>query len=131
MTTTQSNDNAVANISAEFKAEQYASYIRSASANRASTFATLYKTTANYEMFREHAELLALTFSTSVGVDTTTLGLVSLINKLPESAFIGLEAKANLNVQAKPSLNLNDEFAKLLLQFLTALATVVKYCKVS
>ena len=130
-TNPQSNTNAVANTSLEFKAEQYAAYIRSASANRVSTFATLYKTTANYEMFREHAELLALTFSTSTGVDTATLGLVAMIAKLPISAYIGLETKANLNVQIKPTLNLSDEFAKLLMQFLNALSTVCKYCTVN
>ena len=129
--TSKSNNNAVVKISSEFKAEQYAAYIRSASANRVSTFATLYKTTANYEMFREHAELLAFTFSTSAGVDTATLGLVAMVAKLPISAYVGLEAKANLNVQIKPTLNLSDEFAKLLMQFLNALSTVCKYCTVS
>jgi hypothetical protein len=129
--TSKSNNNAVVQISSEFKAEQYASYIRSASANRASTFATLYQTTANYEMFREHAESVVLTFSTSTGVDTVTLGLVSIVAKLPRSAYEELEAKAMLNVQVKPSLNLNDEFAKLLIPFLTALTTVCKYCTVS
>ena len=129
--TSKSNNNAVVKISSEFKAEQYAAYIRSASANRVSTFATLYKTTANYEMFREHAELVALTFSTSTGVDTATLGLVAMVAKLPESAYVGLETKANLNVQIKPTLNLSDEFAKLLMQFLNALSTVCKYCTVN
>ena len=130
-TNPQSNNNAVAETSLEFNAEQYASYIRSASANRASTFATLYKTTANYEMFREHAERIVLMFSTSTGVDTVTLGLVSIVAKLPRSAYEGLEAKAMLNVQVKPALNLNDEFAKLLIPFLTALTTVCKYCTVN
>ena len=129
--TSKSNNNAVVKISSEFKAEQYAAYIRSASANRVSTFATLYKTTADYEMFREHAELVALTFSTSTGVDTATLGLVAMVAKLPESAYVGLETKANLNVQIKPTLNLSDEFAKLIMQFLNALSTVCKYCTVS
>ena len=129
--TSKSNNNAVANISSEFKAEQYAAYIRSASANRASTFATLYKTTADYEMFREHAELVALTFSTSTGVDTATLGLVAMVAKLPESAYMGLQSNARLKVQVKPSLDMNDEFAKLLIQFLNALSTVSKYCTVS
>ena len=129
--TSKSNNNAVVKLSSEFNAEQYASYIRSASANRVSTFATLYKTTANYEMFREHAELLAFTFSTSAGVDTATLGLVAMVAKLPESAYVGLETKANLNVQIKPTLNLSDEFAKLIMQFLNALSTVCKYCTVS
>ena len=127
----QSNNNAVANPSLEFKAEHYASYIRSASANRASTFATLYKTTSSYEMFCEHAEKLALTFSTSAGVDTATLGLVAMVAKMPVSAYVGLEAKAKLNVQVKPSLKLDDEFAKLLIQFLNALSTVCKYCTVN
>ena len=127
----QSTINNVADLQSEFKAEQYASYIRSASANRASTFATLYKTTANYEMFREHAELLALAFSTSAGVDTATLGLVAMVAKMPVSAYEGLEAKAKLNVHIKPTLSLNDEFAKLLIQFLNALSTVCKYCTVS
>lgn len=129
-TNTQSNDNA--NVNAfEFKAELYASYIRSASANRATTFATLYKTTLDYTVFCEHAEKLAVAFSTSAGVDTATLGLVAMVNKLPLSAYVGLEAKAKLNVQVKPSLNLNDEFAKLLIQFLNALSTVCKYCTVN
>ena len=122
--------NAIADNPFEFKAEQYAAYIRSASANRAATFSTLYKTSANYEMFREHAEKVVLTFSTSTNVDTVTLGLVSIVAKLPRSAYEGLEAKAKLNVQVKPSLNLNDEFAKLLIPFLTALTTVCKYCTV-
>ena len=130
-TNTNTDTNNVADGTFEFKAEQYAAYIRSASANRASTFATLYKTTANYEMFREHAEKLALAFSTSAGVDTATLGLVAMIDKLPLSAYTGLEAKAKLNVQVKPSLNLNDEFAKLSIQFLNALSTVCKYCTVN
>ena len=82
-------------------------------------------------MFVDHANQLALAFSTSVGVDTVTIGLVALISKMPKSAYKGLEAKAKLNVQAKPSLNLSVEFAKLLVQFLTALATVSKYCTVS
>ena len=129
--TSKSNNNDVVKPSSEFNAEQYAAYIRSASANRVSTIATLYKTTANYEMFREHAELLALRFSTSAGVDTATLGLVAMIGKLPISAYVGLEAKANLNVQIKPSLNLSDEFAKLLMPFLNALSTVCKYCTVN
>ena len=129
--TSKSNNNAVVKLSSEFNAEQYASYIRSASANRVSTFATLYKTTANYEMFREHAELLAFTFSTSAGVDTATLGLVAMVAKLPENAYMGLQSNARLKVQVKPSLDMNDEFAKLLIQFLNALSTVCKYCTVS
>lgn len=114
-----------------FDPKIYATYIRSASANRASTFATLYANTINYPTFLDHAEKLALAFSTSVGIDTTTLGLVALISKFPEGAYDGLEAKARLNVQVKPSLKLEDEFAKLLVPFLTALATVSKYCTVS
>ena len=128
MTTSTDTNN---NNSFEFKAEHYASYVRSASANRASTFATLYKTTVSYEMFKEHAEKLALAFSTTTGVDTATLGLVAMISKLPVDAYDGLEAKSRLNVQLKPSLDLNDEFAKNLVPFLTALAVVSKYCTVS
>lgn len=116
---------------AAFDAKLYAGYMRSASANRASTFATLYANTVNHPTFLDHAEKLALAFSTSVGVDTATLGLVAMVSKLPENAYDGLEAKARLNVQVKPSLNLDEEFAKLLVPFLTALATVSKYCKVS
>ena len=130
-TNTNTDTNAIVDSPFEFKAEQYAAYIRSASANRAATFSTLYKTSANYEMFREHAEKVVLTFSTSTNVDTVTLGLVSIVAKLPRSAYEGLEAKAKLNVQVKPSLNLNDEFAKLLIPFLTALTTVCKYCTVN
>lgn len=114
-----------------FDSKSYAGFMRSASANRASTFAKLYSTTPSHEIFLEHAEQLALAFSTSVGVDTATLGLVSMVSKLPVSAYEGLEAKARLNVQVKPSLRLDEEFAKLLVPFLTALATVSKYCKVS
>lgn len=114
-----------------FDSKSYAGFMRSASANRASTFAKLYSTTPSHEIFLEHAEQLALAFSTSVGVDTATLGLVSMVSKLPVSAYEGLEAKARLNVQVKPSMNLDEEFAKLLVPFLTALATVSKYCKVS
>ena len=123
--------NAIVDNPFEFKAEQYAAYIRSASANRAATFSTLYNTSANYEMFREHAEKVVLTFSTSMGVDTVTLGLVAIVAKLPRNAYEGIESKAMLNVQAKPSLNINDEFAKLLIPFLTALTTVCKYCTVN
>ena len=129
-TNTNTDTNAIVDNPFEFKAEQYAAYIRSASANRAATFSTLYKTSANYEMFREHAERIVLMFSTSTGVDTVTLGLVAIVAKLPRSAYEGLESKAMLNVQVKPSLNLNDEFAKLLIPFLTALTTVCKYCTV-
>lgn len=114
-----------------FDSKSYAGFMRSASANRASTFAKLYSTTPSHEIFLEHAEQLALAFSTSVGVDTATLGLVSMVSKLPVSAYEGLEAKARLNVQVKPSLRLDEEFAKLLVPFLTALATVSKYCNVS
>ena len=114
-----------------FDSKSYAGFMRSASANRASTFAKLYSTTPSHEIFLEHAEQLALAFSTSVGVDTATLGLVSMVSKLPVSAYEGLEAKARLNVQVKPSLRLDEEFAKLLVPFLTALATVSKYCKIS
>ena len=134
MTISTSTDNTPENAAHEtvgFDPKIYAGYMRSASANRASTFATLYRTTENFEIFKEHAEKLALAFSTSIGVDTATLGMVSLISKLPVSAYEGLEAKARLNVQVKPSLNLDDEFAKLLISFLGALATVSKYCKVS
>lgn len=114
-----------------FDSKSYAGFMRSASANRASTFAKLYSTTPSHEIFLEHAEQLALAFSASVGVDTATLGLVSMVSKLPVSAYEGLEAKARLNVQVKPSLRLDEEFAKLLVPFLTALATVSKYCKIS
>lgn len=130
-TNTNTDTNAIVDNPFEFKAEQYAAYIRSASANRAATFSTLYKTSANYEMFREHAERIVLMFGTSTGVDTVTLGLVAIVAKLPRSAYEGLESKAMLNVQVKPSLNLNDEFAKLLIPFLTALTTVCKYCTVN
>ena len=130
-TNTNTDTNAIVDNPFEFKAEQYAAYIRSASANRAATFSTLYKTSANYEMFREHAERIVLMFSTSTGVDTVTLGLVAIVAKLPRSAYEGLESIAMLNVQVKPSLNLNDEFAKLLIPFLTALTTVCKYCTVN
>ena len=130
-TNTNTDTNPAADGTFEFKAEQYAAYVRSASANRASTFATLYKTTPDYKTFCEHAEKLALAFSTSAGVDTATLGLVAMIDKLPLSAYEGLEAKAMLNVQVKPSLKLDDEFAKLTIQFLNALSTVCKYCTVN
>ena len=116
---------------AAFDAKLYAGYMRSASANRMSTFATLYETSLNYPTFLSHAEQLSLTYSTSAGIDTTTLGLLAMISKLPMNAYDGLEAKARLNVQAKPSLTLEDEFAKLLISFLGALATVSKYCTVS
>ena len=116
---------------AVFDPKIYAGYMRSASANRMSTFATLFETSLNYPTFLSHAEQLSLTYSTSAGIDTTTLGLVAMISKLPESAYDGLEAKARLNVQAKPSIKLEDEFAKLLISFLGALATVSKYCTVS
>lgn len=129
--TTNTDTNAIDASPFEFKAEQYAAYIRSASANRAATFSTLYKTSANYEMFCEHAEKIVIMFSTSKGVDTVTLGLVAIVAKLPRSAYEGLEAKAMLNVQVKPALDLNDEFAKLLIPFLTALTTVCKYCTVN
>ena len=114
-----------------FDSKSYAGFMRSASANRASTFAKLYSTTPSYEYFLDHADKLALAFSTSIGVDTATLGLVNMVSKLPLSAYEGLEAKAKLNVQVKPSLRVDEEFAKLLVPFLTALATVSKYCKVS
>ena len=132
-TNTNTNNDTDASVYAavSFQAQDYVQYLRSASANRVATFSHLYGTTLDYDTFCAHAERIALTFSTVNGIDTTTLGLVSLVNKLPQSAFIGLETKAKLNVQAKPSLILDDEFAKLLMHFLTALATVVKYCKVS
>ena len=116
---------------AAFDAKLYAGYMRSASANRMSTFATLYANTLDYPTFLDHAEKLALAFSTSAGIDTATLGLVAIVSKLPMAAYEGLEAKARLNVQAKPSIKLEDEFAKLLISFLGALATVSKYCTVS
>lgn len=128
MTTNTSTNNLEA---VTFDSKSYAGFMRSASANRVSTFARLYDTTPSYEVFLNHADQLALAFSTSVGVDTATLGLVAMVNKLPLSAYEGLEAKAKLNVQVKPSLKLDDEFAKLLVPFLTALATVSKYCRVS
>ena len=114
-----------------FQPQEYAQFLRSASANRAATFAHLYNTTLDYAMFRDHAEKLVLAYSTVNGVDTTTLSLLALIDKLPTSAYVGVEAKAKINVQSKPSLNLAEEFAKLLIQFLTAFVTVSKYCKVS
>ena len=129
--TTNTNTNTNTFESVAFDSKSYAGFMRSASANRASTFARLYSTTPSYEYFLDHADQLALAFSTSVGVDTATLGLVAMVNKLPLSAYEGLEAKAKLNVQVKPSLKLDEEFAKLLVPFLTALATVSKYCKVS
>ena len=134
-TNTNTDTNTIEDDSLEsvvvFDSKLYAGFMRSASANRASTFAKLYSTTPSHEIFLEHAEQLALAFSTSTGVDTATLGLVSMVSKLPVSAYEGLEAKAKLNVQVKPSLRLDEEFAKLLVPFLTALATVSKYCKVS
>ena len=130
-TDTNTNDDANVYAAVSFQAQDYVQFLRSASANRVATFSRLYGTTLDYDMFRNHAESIALTFSTVHGIDTTTLGLVSLVSKLPKSAFIGLETKAKLNVQTKPTLILDDEFAKLLIQFLTALATVVKYCNVS
>ena len=114
-----------------FDSKAYAGYMRSASANRASVFATLYDTTLNHATFLNHADKLALAYSTSTGVDTATLGLLAVVSKLPEKAFDGIEAKARLNVQVKPSLKLDEEFAKLLVPFLNALATVSKYCTVS
>ena len=131
--TTNTNTNTDTNTleTVTFNSKDYAGFMRSASANRASTFAKLYSTTPSHEIFLDHADQLALAFSTSVGVDTVTLGLVSMVSKLPVSAYEGLEAKAKLNVQVKPSLRLDEEFAKLLVPFLTALATVSKYCRVS
>ena len=128
-TKTNTNPNAVEAV--DFDSKSYAGFMRSASANRASTFAKLYSTTPSYEYFLDHADKLALAFSTSIGVDTATLGLVNMVSKLPLSAYEGLEAKAKLNVQVKPSLRVDEEFAKLLVPFLTAIATVSKYCKVS
>ena len=116
---------------AVFDPKIYAGFMRSASANRMSTFSTLFETSLNYPTFLSHAEQLALAYSTSAGIDTTTLGLLAVVSKLPMAAYEGLEAKARLNVQVKPSLKLAEEFAKLLVSFLTALATVSKYCTVS
>ena len=135
MTTNNNNTNTNETGNAEnvivFDSKIYAGYMRSASANRVSTFATLYDTTLDHATFLDHADKLALAFSTSMGVDTATLGLLAVVSKLPKNAFDGIEAKARLNVQVKPSLKLDDEFAKLLVPFLNALATVSKYCKVS
>ena len=114
-----------------FDSKSYAGFMRSASANRVSVFAKLYGSALGYETFVDYAERLALAFSTSTGVDAVTLGLVSMVSKLPLSAYQGLEAKAMLNIHDKPSLELDEKFAKLLVPFLTALATVSKYCKVS
>ena len=119
------------NSAFDFQPQQYAQFLRSASANRAATFAQLYMTTLSFATFRDHAERLVMAFSAVNGVDTTTLSLVSMIDKLPLSAYEGIEAKAKLNVQSKPSLKLDEEFAKLLIQFLNAFVTVSKYCKVS
>ena len=131
-TNTNIDTNTVTDDSAsDFHAQHYMQFLRSASANRAATFAHLYLTTLNFAAFRAHAERLVMAFSSVKGVDTTTLGLVSLIDKLPVSAYVGIEARAKLNVQSKPSLNLDEEFAKLLIQFLNAFVTVSKYCKVS
>ena len=135
MTTNTNNTNTIEDDSLEsvvvFDSKLYAGFMRSASANRASTFATLYDTTVNHATFLDHADKLALAYSTSTGVDTVTLGLLAVVSKLPKNAFDGIEAKARLNVQVKPSLKLDDEFAKLLVPFLNALATVSKYCTVS
>ena len=128
---TNMNETVTAENATGFDPKLYAAYMRSASANRASTFATLYGTTLDHATFLDHADKLALAFSTSIGVDTATLGLLAVASKLPENAYVGIEAKARLNVQVKPSLKLEDEFAKLLVPFLNALATVSKYCKVS
>ena len=128
---TNTNENVTAENAVAFDSKIYAGYMRSASANRAITFATLYGTTLDHATFLDHADKLALAFSTSIGVDTATLGLLAVASKLPKNAFDGIEAKARLNVQVKPSLKLDDEFAKLLVPFLNALATVSKYCKVS
>ena len=128
---TNTNENVTAISVAVFDPTLYTNYMRSASANRLSTFATLYGTTVNHATFLDHADKLTLAFSASIGVDTATLGLLAVTSKLPKSAFDGIEAKARLNVQVKPTLKLEDEFAKLLVQFLNALATVVKYCNVS
>ena len=128
---TNMNETVTAENATGFDPKLYAGYMRSASANRLSTFATLYGTTLDHATFLDHADKLALAFSTSIGVDTATLGLLAVASKLPENAYVGIEAKARLNVQVKPSLKLDDEFAKLLVPFLNALATVSKYCKVS
>ena len=128
---TNMNETVTAENATGFDPKLYAGYMRSASANRLSTFATLYGTTLGHATFLDHADKLALAFSTSIGVDTATLGLLAVASKLPENAYVGIEAKARLNVQVKPSLKLEDEFAKLLVPFLNALATVSKYCKVS
>ena len=131
-TDTNTNTNTNTDDSASnFQPQHYAQFLRSASANRAATFAQLYITTLTFASFRDHAERIVLAFSTANGVDTTTISLLALIDKLPKSAYEGIEAKAKLNVQSKPSLKLDEEFAKLLIQFLSAFATVSKYCKVS
>ena len=133
MTTNKTNVNETVTTenATGFDSKLYAGYMRSASSNRLSVFSTLYGTTFDHATFLEHADKLALAFSTSIGVDTATLGLLAVASKLPENAYVGIEAKARLNVQVKPSLKLDDEFAKLLVPFLNALATVSKYCKVS
>ena len=128
---TNTNTNSTLENTVVFDSKLYAGYMRSASANRISTFATLYDTTLDHATFLDHADKLALAYSTSTGVDTATLGLLAVASKLPKTAFEGIEAKARLNVQVKPSLKLDEEFAKLLVPFLNALATVSKYCKVS
>ena len=128
--TNTSTNNTVKNT-VVFDSKLYAGYMRSASSNRISTFATLYGTTLDHATFLDHADKLALAYSTSAGVDTATLGLLAVVSKLPENAFDGIEAKARLNVQVKPTLKLDEEFAKLLVPFLNALATVSKYCTVS
>ena len=125
------NENVTAENAIVFDSKLYTGYMRSASSNRISTFATLYDTTLDHATFLDHADKLALAFSASIGVDTATLGLLAMVSKLPQNAFDGIEAKARLNVQVKPSLKLDDEFSKLLVPFLNALATVSKYCKVS
>ena len=131
-TDTNTNTNTNTDDSASnFQPQHYAQFLRKASANRAATFAQLYISTLTFAAFRDHAEQIVLAFSTAKGIDTTTISLLALIDKLPLSAYEGIEAKAKFNVQSKSSLKLDEEFAKLLIQFLSAFATVSKYCKVS
>ena len=114
-----------------FDPKMFEGYMRSASANRMCVFATLYRTTDDFEMFKEHAEKLALAYSTSTGIDTATMGLLALVGKIPLNGYNGSVYKARSNVAAKSSLKLDDEFAKTLIQFLNAFAVVSKYCVVS
>lgn len=124
------NNTTTTNVKPAFNAAKYAQYLRSATAQREQLLVDVYNDTSDLAEFASGCEQVALKYATTSGVSTQTVGMLSMISKVPEKALLKMldSSKEKFEKSNKDSTALI--FAKLLIQYTAAMATVLKFANI-